>query len=212
MTALLCISTLMTVVAEKQQARSAWRKLSAPDNNPIKMSAACEAASSTPEIGSSQPIASQLMNSGDLDNSDDDSDRNRKKKSHNNKKIERRKMSREAFVTNVVHIILGLVLPLSKTFYSLIERHASSNWLYLFAQLKQKKSSEFLLVVKPEWCVNTDGCHGWIREQRDARGARIVPGITSLWRVILFATLRRSIIRLSTDVRSNVALGYLGVC
>ena len=117
----------MTVVAEKQQARSAWRKLSAPDNNPIKMSAACEAASSTPEIGSSQPIASQLMNSGDLDNSDEDSDRNRKKKSHNKKKIERRKMSREAFVTNVVHIILGLVLPLSKTFYSLIERHASSN-------------------------------------------------------------------------------------
>ncbi len=49
-------------------------------------------------------------------------------------------------------------------------------------------SSEFLLVVKPEWCVNTDGCHGWIREQRDAQVARVVPGITSHWRVILSAT------------------------
>ena len=53
----------------------------------MKMSAACEAANSNPEIGSSQPIASQLMNSSDLDYGDDDSARKkRRKKSHGKKR------------------------------------------------------------------------------------------------------------------------------
>jgi len=50
------------------------------------MSAACEAANSTPEIGSSQPIASQLMNSSDLDYGDDDSARKKRRKKNSHRK------------------------------------------------------------------------------------------------------------------------------
>jgi len=81
------------------------------------MSAECEAANSIPEIGSSQPIASQLMNSSDLDYGDDESARKKRRIGGRRATARRGKMSREVLVSDVVQYFIDSFYHLSKTFY-----------------------------------------------------------------------------------------------